>query len=332
MVAANEGGAVALACGHYLATGNIALVYMQNSGQGNAVNPLVSLAYPEVYSVPLLALIGWRGEPEKHDELQHIKQGRITLDLLDTLEVPYRVLPDNAEEVQPCLEEIMNILEDRNGPVALIVRKGTFEPCQIQKQEDCPYEMTREAALKAVVDNLDDSSVIVSTTGKISRELYEYRERINGDHSKDFLTLGSMGHASQIALGVALAKPSRQVYCLDGDGAAIMHMGSLAIVGSQKAKNFKHIIFNNGAHDSVGGQPTAGFSVLFTAIAKACGYKIALRADSLTEIDPKMEILKSAEGPALLEIRVRKGARKNLGRPKTSPQANKTSFMRFLAD
>lgn len=332
IIAANEGGAIALACGHYLATGRAGLVYMQNSGQGNAVNPLVSLADPQVYSVPMLVLIGWRGEPGTDDEPQHIKQGRITLSLLDTLEVPYKVLPEDMQDAQTCLEEIIDILKKRNGPAALIVRKGTFAPYQGQKYDDLQPELTREEAIKAVVNNLDEFDIVVSTTGKTSRELYEYRDSIGADHSRDFLTIGSMGHCSQIAMGIALAKPDKRVYCLDGDGAVIMHMGAVAIIGSRKVKNFKHIVFNNGCHDSVGGQPTCGFSVSITGIAKACGYTLALQAQTGREINEKMGIIRSADGPVMLEIRVKKGARSDLGRPKSSPEQNKTRFMEFLAE
>lgn len=332
IIAANEGGAVALVCGYHLATGRVGLIYMQNSGQGNAVNPLVSLANTEMYSIPMLLLIGWRGEPGKHDEPQHIKQGKITLSLLDTLGVPYKVLSDNAKKAEVCLEEIIDVLKARGGPVALIVRKGTFEPYQMMKRDDLQLEITRQAAIKAVVDNLNESDIIVSTTGKASRELYEYRDRINSDHRKDFLTLGSMGHASQIALGVALAKPQRQVFVLDGDGAAIMHMGAMAVIGSQVSANLKHIILNNGCHESVGGQPTAGFSISFTDIAKACGYKFFAESADLNELSKKIQMLKETPGPALLEIKVKKGARTDLGRPKTSPQQNKDAFMGFLAD
>lgn len=332
VIAANEGGAVALACGYHLATGRVGLVYMQNSGQGNSVNPLVSLADQDVYSVPLLLLIGWRGEPGKHDEPQHIKQGRITLSLLDTLEVPYKVLPDNTEEAQACLKEIVDVLKMKAGPAALIVKKRTFEPYQMHKHDDSRFELTREEAIKKVVDNLGESDTIVSTTGKMSRELYEYRDSVDGNHSRDFLTVGSMGHCSQIGLGIALAKPERQVYCLDGDGAVIMHMGALAIIGSSKPKNFKHIVFNNGCHDSVGGQPTCGFTISITGVAKACGYALALQAQTEKDINDKMKIIKLADGPVMLEIILKKGARADLGRPKSSPSENKAKFMEFLAE
>jgi len=332
IIAANEGGAIALACGYHLATDKIGLVYMQNSGQGNAANPLISLADPEVYSIPILLLIGWRGEPGKKDEPQHVKQGKITLSFLDTLNIPYKILPDTNDRARQCLEQASKLMKDISAPVALIVKRGIFEPYQTEEYDDCLSGLTREAAIKEVVNNIGELDIIVSTTGKTSRELYEYRDTLDGDHSKDFLTVGSMGHASQIALGIALAKPQRQTFVIDGDGAVIMHMGAFAIIGSQRPTNLKHIIINNGSHDSVGGQPTAGVSISFTAIAKACGYKIALETQDLGEISQKMEILRTSQGPALLVIKVRKGARVDLGRPKTSPKENKASFMRSLSD
>ncbi len=332
IIAANEGGAIALACGHYLATGKAGLVYIQNSGQGNATNPLVSLADTDVYSIPVLLLIGWRGRPGIKDEPQHIKQGKITLSLLDVLSIPYRLLPQTNDKISQCLDEIAALIKSSQAPAALVVTEGTFESYKSQIVTTSRHQLERETAIKIVVDNLASSDIIVSTTGKISRELYEYRDTAGKDHSRDFLTVGSMGHASQIALGIALARPHRQVYILDGDGAAIMHMGSFAITGSQKAENIKHIILNNGCHDSVGGQPSAGFKISFVDIAKGCGYKVALEADNPAEAREKMKMLSCSQGPALLEIKVKKGARDDLGRPKSSPKKNKTNFMRFLAD
>jgi len=330
VVAANEGGAVALACGHYLATGKIGLVYMQNSGEGNAVNPLVSLADSEVYSIPVLLLIGWRGEPGRHDEPQHVKQGEITVSLLDTLGIPYSVLSAEPKEADACVSKMLAVSKEENKPAALIVRKGTFEPYKLERRIESQPNLVREDAIKSIVNSLDESDVIVSTTGKISRELYEYRDQARDVHSKDFLTVGSMGHCSQIAMGIASAKPDRQVYCFDGDGAVIMHMGSLAIIGSNKPKNYKHIVFNNGCHDSVGGQPTCGFAISITDIAKACGYSLVLQARTASEVAKKMRIVKSAEGPVMLEVIVDKGARPDLGRPKSSPKENKEIFMKFL--
>jgi phosphonopyruvate decarboxylase len=332
IIAANEGGAVALACGHYLATGKPGLVYMQNSGQGNAANPLASLADADVYSIPVLLIIGWRGQPGIKDEPQHIKQGKITLSFLDMMNIPYRFLPQTNDKAGQCLNEITGLMKSSQAPVALVVTEGTFESYKSQNTTASRYQLERETAIKIVADSMSSSDIIVSTTGKISRELYEYRDATNKDHSMDFLTVGSMGHASQIGLGIALAKPQRQVFIFDGDGAAIMHMGAFTIIGSQNANNIKHIILNNGCHDSVGGQPSAGFKIRFTDIARACGYKIALETDNLNELHEKIKILRSSQGPALLEIKVKKGARADLGRPKISPKENKANFMRYLSD
>jgi len=225
IISANEGGAIALATGYHLATNKIGLVYMQNSGQGNAVNPLTSLADQDVYSVPMLLLIGWRGQPGEKDEPQHIKQGKVTLSLLETLGIPYEVLPDSIEDAEKSLEKAAEIAKGESRPYALVVRKGTFESYELQKKIKTDYELNREEAIKLVTNQLDSRDIVVSTTGKASRELFEYREELGQDHSKDFLTVGSMGHSSQIALGVALAKPDREIYCFDGDGAFIMQMG-----------------------------------------------------------------------------------------------------------
>ena len=330
VIAANEGASIALAAGHYLATGSPGLVYMQNSGQGNTVNPLMSLADPDVYSIPMLLLIGWRGEPGIKDEPQHVKQGKVTLPLLDTLDIPHCVLPENEADLEECLANMVRLSVEQSRPVALIVKKGTFEPYKLQTDQKNHYPLTREKAIELVASGLGDST-IVSTTGKISRELYEFRIRTGATKVQDFLTVGSMGHASQIALGIALAKPNRQVYCLDGDGAAIMHMGSLAVIGSLNVPNFKHIILNNGVHDSVGGQPTVGFGISFTQVAAACGYQTVMTAESAEDVIDKVLQLVTEKGPALLEVKVAKGARADLGRPKTSPKENKTAFMEFLS-
>ncbi len=332
IVASNEGAAVALACGHYLASSRPGLVYMQNSGEGNAMNPLVSLADPEVYNIPLILVIGWRGEPKKHDEPQHAKQGKITLGFLDLLDIPYRILPDQELAAEKCLDWLFKTLKGRKAPVALVVRKDTFIAYKTQIKARLESGLTREKAIELFARELKSRDVVVSTTGKASRELYQIRQRLGQGHDQDFLTVGSMGHSSQIALGVALAQPSKQVFCLDGDGAIIMHMGSLAIIGSQKARNFKHIILNNGAHESVGGLATAGFSVSFKDIARACGYLFCLEAGNEAQFRRQLKILRDVRGPALLEIRLSCGSRADLGRPKEKPAENKAKFMEFLAD
>lgn len=327
IIAANEGNAIAIAAGHYLATGKIGLVYMQNSGLGNAINPLISLTDKEVYSIPILLLIGWRGEPGVKDEPQHVKMGKVTLGLLDAIGVKYETLSDNFEEI---IKKAKSHMEKEKSSFAIIVKKGTFEEYKLKNKKETSYELNREDAIKAMVPLLDENDIIVSTTGKTSRELFELRESNKQSHEKDFLTVGSMGHSSSIALGMALQKPQTNVYCLDGDGALIMHMGALAIIGSLKPKNFRHIIFNNFAHDSVGGQPTAAYTVDIPAIAKANGYNEALSAKTAQEIKEKLKKMQKAEGPALLEVKISKGSREDLGRPTKTPIENKEEFMGFL--
>lgn len=254
IIAANEGGAIGLAAGHYLATKEIPVVYMQNSGIGNAVNPLLSLADEDVYRIPILLIVGWRGEPNIHDEPQHVKQGKITIPLFDTMGIKNEILVTEEQEINTQIKRAVHYMQEQQTPYALIVKKGTFEKYKLSEKTEKHLELEREKAVQLVASALDDNSVVVSTTGKISRELFEYREMKGENHVHDFLTVGSMGHSSQIALGIALAQKGRKVYCFDGDGAIIMHMGSLGIVGNLAPKNFYHILFNNGAHDTVGGQ------------------------------------------------------------------------------
>lgn len=327
VITANEGNAIALAAGYYLATGNIALVYMQNSGLGNAVNPLTSLADKEIYSIPMLLLIGWRGEPGKKDEPQHITMGRITLKQLKTLGIPYKILDDNFEET---IKEAVDYMEKHKAPYAIAVRKSTFEEYELKNKIKTNFELSREDVIKIIVPLLDKKDIIVSTTGKLSRELFELRKSLNQEHEKDFLTVGSMGHSSSIALGITLEKPDRNVYCFDGDGALIMHMGALAVIGQLKPKNFKHIVFNNYAHESVGGQPTAAFNVDIPAIAKSNGYIDAFLAATKEDIIKKIDKIKEIDGPVLLEIKINKNSRKELGRPTMTPIMNKEAFMKFI--
>ena len=329
IIAANEGGAVALAAGYHLATGKTGCVYMQNSGEGNAVNPLLSLMDADVYRMPLLLVIGWRGEPGVHDEPQHAKQGKVTLSLLDAMGIKYAVLDENWEGQ---VGEALRVIRETNGIYALIVRKGTFEEYKLQHQVASDWELGREEAIKIVVDKLREDDIVVSTTGMISRELFEYREAKHQGHAHDFLTVGSMGHASQIALGIALQKPERRVVVFDGDGALLMHMGGMAIIGDYAPKNLVHIVFNNGAHDSVGGQPTVGQKIDVEAIAKAVGYADVISVDSQMSLMAAMNHVNCAviDGVSLINVNVRKGNRKDLGRPTTTPQENKNALMNEL--
>ena len=325
IIAANEGNAVGIAAGHYLATGKPALVYMQNSGLGNTVNPLLSLADEKVYSIPMVLMIGWRGEPGVHDEPQHVKQGEVTLALLDAMQIPYAVLEDISQ-----IKQMVALAMERKAPTALVIRKGTFGSYKLKNASHNDNPLSREEALKLVVEHLRKDDVIVSTTGKLSRELFELREARKEGHGHDFLTVGSMGHSSSIALGIALEKPERRVFCFDGDGAFIMHTGALGINASMQPRNFFHILFNNGAHESVGGQPTIGFRLDATGIAKASGYRHVLTATTQEEMMEALKQLETLDGPVLLELRVAINSRDDLGRPTTTPIENKDAFMSEL--
>ncbi len=330
VIAANEGGAIALACGYGLATGTIPVVYLQNAGQGNTVNPLLSLANPEVYGIPLLMLIGWRGEPGRSDEPQHIRQGQVTLGLLELMGIPYKLLPLEQGEATECLDELIEIGIERETPFALVVRKGTFGRYANESGAIGPGSVTREEAIRAVSDCLSKRDIVVATTGKAGRELYEYREDKGGDHTRDLLCVGSMGHASQIATGIAIGRPDRQVICLDGDGAALMHLGSLPIIGASGLENLTHVVLNNGTHDSVGGHPTGATRVSYTGVAEACGYAWTGVEESEDGIRKAIQALRSRPGPGLLEIPLSTGARAELGRPKQTLRKLGRSFKSTL--
>lgn len=330
IITANEGSAVGVAAGHYLATRELPLVYMQNSGIGNAVNPLLSLADEKVYSIPVLLMIGWRGEPGVHDEPQHVKQGAVTIELLDAMEIPHIILPEDDSDAAEAIGKIVEECRKTSKPHAIVIKKGTFGPYKLQTKVANTNPLCREEALKCVAGNIPDDSIIVSTTGKLSRELYEYRDEKGMSHESDFLTVGSMGHSSSIALGIALAKPERKVFCFDGDGAFIMHMGAITNIGDLAPKNLVHIVFNNGAHESVGGQPTLGFGIDIPEIARACGYRHAETVSTDDDIKKALATALGSEGPALIEIKVGINSREDLGRPKTTPIENKDAFMKFI--
>ena len=331
VIAANEGGAVGLASGHYLATGKPTLVYMQNSGQGNAVNPLASLADPDVYSIPMVLFVGWRGEPGVKDEPQHVKQGKVTISLFETLGIPTEILPDNESEALDLARKMVGRAKSENRPVAIVVRKGLFAEYKLRDKSADISDLKREAAIEAILRALPENAVVVSTTGMISREVYETRVRLGQGHAHDFLTVGSMGHAIMIALGIAKAQPERKIICLDGDGASIMHLGNMAIAGQSRCGNLTHIVLNNSAHDSVGGQPTVGGRIDLPAIAAACGYDVHSATGLENSLPLCVSALKtSTDKPSFVEIKVAKGARKDLGRPKEPPQVNKALFMGIL--
>lgn len=321
IITANEGNAIGLACGYHITTSKYGVVYLQNSGLGNIINPLLSLADEEVYNIPMLLIIGWRGEPNVHDEPQHIKQGKLTIPLLDTIGIKNMILDENYKNQ---INECKKYMKETNKPIALIVRKNTFSPYKIKKEKN-NYSLTREEALKTIIDNLNDDEFIVSTTGKTSREIFEIREANNQSHANDFLTVGSMGHTSSIALGISLGT-NKDIYCIDGDGSFIMHMGASVINASIAPKNFKYIIINNGAHESVGGQPTVGFLIDMEKVLEGVGFKHIFKAQTKEEIKKAMKKLKE-EALAVLVIYTKQGARKDLGRPTITPIQNKENIM-----
>jgi len=335
ITAVNEGAAIALASGYHLATGKIPLVYMQNSGIGNAANPLLSLADSDVYRIPMILLVGWRGEPGVKDEPQHLKQGKVTCTLFEAMGIPYQILSDNETEIQNQLAECYARIQKDNAPFALIVRKDTFAPYTPASKANTETEaMSREEAIEAIIRASSDREVFISTTGMASRELYELRTQYQMGHAKDFLTVGSMGHASSLALAIALQKPALTVNCIDGDGAALMHLGSMAAIGAEKPANLRHIVLNNGAHDSVGGQPTIARAIDLCGIARCAGYAQAYSIKTLEELNRVLgtqSVPGEKNGPLFIEVMVRKGNRSDLGRPHSSPQENKEIFMDFLA-
>jgi phosphonopyruvate decarboxylase len=337
ITAVNEGTAVALAAGCYLATGKVPLVYMQNSGIGNAINPLLSLADGDVYQIPMILLVGWRGEPGVQDEPQHLKQGKVTCAMFEAIGIPYRILPDSREEAEFILDECFKHIKRHNTPFALIARKDTFAAyaSNVNDAGDVrrESEMSREEAIEHIIRSSAPDEIFVSTTGMASRELYELREKGQMGHERDFLTVGSMGHASSLALAIAIQKPALRVNCVDGDGAALMHLGGMAAIGTLSPANLRHIVLNNGAHDSVGGQPTIAKDIDLAGIARSCGYSRVYSVKTAEELHQVLSLTADkADGAVFIEALVRKGCRSGLGRPKLSPIENKEAFMRFIAD
>ncbi len=330
IIAANEGNAVGLAAGYHLATNKIPMVYMQNSGIGNAVNPLLSLSDSQVYNFPVLLMIGWRGEPGIKDEPQHITQGEVTLPLLKAMKIPYLILSAEASELDGQINEAIANIKKTNSAFAIVVRKKTFDSYKIKTKPSTSFKLMREEVIEKIVGSLNGSEVIVSTTGKTSRELFECREKLNQSHCFDFLTVGSMGHSSQIALGIALNKKNKTVICIDGDGAVLMHMGSMAIIGDLAPKNYIHFVINNGAHESVGGQPTVAFGIDIPKIALANGYKSALSISTMAELTDFLSNMETYDCPLLVEVKVKTGSRDDLGRPTIKPVDNKKDFMQNL--
>lgn len=330
IIAANEGNAAALAAGYHLATGKVPVVYLQNSGLGNIINPVASLLNRKIYGIPCLFIVGWRGEPSVHDEPQHVFQGEITLQLLEQMEIPTFVIDKDTtrEQVERKLEEYRTVFA-QGGQAAFVVRRGALEYDRKLPVES-RYEMRREDIISRILAAADKTDLFVSTTGMTSRELFELREQRGEGHEKDFLTVGSMGHCSSIALGIALQKPERRVWCVDGDGAVLMHMGAMAVIGANAPVNLVHVVINNCAHESVGGMPTVADKLDLVRIAEGCGYAGVRRARGEEQLSEALAAVKAQAGPVFLEVEAAMSSRKDLGRPTTTPQKNKAAFMSFL--
>ena len=329
IIAANEGNCTALAAGYHLATGKVPVVYMQNSGEGNIINPVASLLNDKVYAIPVLFIIGWRGEPGIHDEPQHIFQGEVTVKLLEDMGIASFVIGKDTTdgEAASAMEGFRKVFAEGRD-AAFVIRKGALTDApKVEYSND--NHMIREEIIRHIV-KASGEDPIVSTTGKASRELFETRVANGQSHKYDFLTVGSMGHSSSIALGVAINKPNRRIWCVDGDGAVLMHMGSMAVLGSNKPKNLIHVVINNGAHETVGGMPTVAGNVDLVAIAKACGYPYAVCVDSFEALDRELEAAKKRNALSLIEVKCSIGARDDLGRPTTTALENKQNFMEYL--
>ncbi len=329
LIAANEGNCTAIAAGYHLATGRIPVVYMQNSGEGNIINPAASLLNDKVYAIPVIFVIGWRGEPGIHDEPQHIYQGEVTLGLLEEMDIKSFIVGKETtqKELDSTLAEFQEVLSAGKS-IALVVRKGALSYDENVAYEN-EYGMMREEVIQHIAAAAGENP-IVSTTGKASRELFEIRTANNQSHKYDFLTVGSMGHSSSIALGIAINKPDTKIWCIDGDGALLMHMGAMAVIGANCPKNLVHVVINNGAHETVGGMPTVAGHMDIPAIAKACGYPYAVSADSFEELDRELAAAKERNALTLIEARCAMGSRGDLGRPTTSAVENKIGFMEYL--
>jgi len=329
LITANEGSAIAYASGQYISSGEVSCVYMQNSGFGNSINPILSLASDKVYGIPMVIMVGWRGEPGIKDEPQHIKQGSVMENLLKACDIPYFILDANEKNLTSFMFNIVNTTIKNNSPVVLLVRKNTFKKYELSFPS-AKYILSREESINAIIESSDDNDIFISTTGMASRELFENRLKDSGEHSRDFLTVGSMGHANMIAYGIAERKKNLKIFCIDGDGASIMHLGNMTSIGQSNLNNFIHIILNNEAHDSVGGQPTCGDKIDFLSIAKSSGYLNCMSASTDKVIKLSIAKLKESKGPNLLEIKVNRGSRSDLGRPTKTPQENKEALMTFL--
>lgn len=329
-IAVNEGSAIALAVGYHLATSKVPLVYMQNSGIGNAINPLTSIVDPSVFGIPMILLIGWRGQPGKKDEPQHKKQGEITTKLLSDLGIPYAIMSAQDNDAQKQVAHAVGAAKVSQQPFALIVENGSLEVYKHANRIGKHNSLTREDAITRIIGSMDKLGIVVATTGKASRELFEHRKNSGQSHASDLLVVGAMGHASTIAAAIAKNKPRRKVYCIDGDGAILMHMGCLPAIGHMKVMNYYHFVINNGCHESVGGQPTVAFDIDLPSIAKASGYTRVYSVGDQSSLAHLLKSIKKVTGSVFIEVRTNTQSRSDLGRPSLRPAENKKLFMAFL--
>jgi len=309
VLASSEGDALAIASGIWLA-GGMGVVFCQNSGLGNMVNPLTSMNEP--FGIPALLLVTWRGKPGVKDEPQHKRMGEITPELLSLIGVEWELLPQEEGTALEVLKRACNFIRRVQRPYALVMSRSTFTSDEDIAIPSSNYP-SRSEALAAFLDNVDAGAVVIATTGKTGRELFTLDDRCG-----HFYCVGSMGYASSVAHGIALGS-KRRVYLLDGDGAAIMHMGNLTSIGSSHPANLIHIVLDNGCYDSTGAQPTASTSVDFVALALAVGYAQAQSCRSQGDFVLALRSHLPGTGPRLLHVPIRMGSMSQLGRPTTTP-------------
>ena len=339
IAASSEGEAVGIATGAYLA-GNKSVVICQNSGFGNMINPLTSLNFP--FRIPLLLIITLRGEPHSNDEPQHELMGQITGELLNALRIPWVFFPTETEKIAMVLERAESEMARTGLPFALIMKKGSVGKINLpygytknnqslvipdgEFRSKPENRMLRLESVKIIRDAFDDDDAFVATTGKIGRELFTL-----GDTKNQLYVVGSMGCAAGIGFGIQYVKPNQRVVVLDGDGAVLMKMGTLATIGSNKPGRFIHIVLDNEAYESTGGQRSVSSTVDFCHIAAACGYKKCYRVDTYNDLIHAIHAVKENSGPSLIHIKVSRGSDSSLGRPTLKPFQVKERFMTFLA-
>ena len=312
VIAPNEGGAVALAMGYYLKTKKIPLVYMQNLGLGNATDPLTSLCAPEVYSIPMVLLIGWRGNPHMKDEPQHLVTGKNTLNILKLFKIKTVIIRSNKSFKS--IGKIINHSQKFKKIVAIVVPPGIFSKLSVKvKKSNLPI---RSNVIEKILRSVKKNTRIISTIGFSSREFFQVKKEKKIKNGKLFLMVGGMGHASATSLGVHLNSGKNEVICVDGDGAFLMHMGNVATAGVYAKKNFKYILFDNNAHESTGVQPTISNKINFKKIASGFGFKKVYELKTKKDVENKLSKIMKLTQPTFIRIVVATGTFKKLERPK----------------